>query len=145
MIALIQRVLESSVTVEKKVIGKIDRGMLAFIGVEKTDTKSNADQILKRLLGYRIFSDSDDKMNLSITDINAGLLLVPQFTLLADTQKGMRPSFSNAGSPAHSKEIFQYLVSSANAQDNLVQSGQFAANMEVSLINDGPVTFWLQC
>jgi len=144
MIALIQRVTHAQVAVNKQVIGQIDQGVLAFISVEKNDELVNADKLLKRLIGYRIFSDQDDKMNLSVTDINAGLLLVPQFTLAADTNKGMRPSFSSVAPPFLGEQIFNYFVQQAAQYHNKVQTGQFGADMQVSLCNDGPVTFWLQ-
>ncbi len=145
MIALIQRVTEANVTVAGEVIGKIDQGILALIGVEKHDAQSNADKLLKRLLGYRIFSDQNDKMNLSVADINGGLLLVPQFTLAADTKKGMRPSFSSAAPPQVGESLFNYLVQQAKLNHTFIQTGRFGADMQVSLVNDGPVTFHLNC
>ncbi|MCW8880455.1 MAG: D-aminoacyl-tRNA deacylase [Kangiellaceae bacterium] len=143
MIALIQRVTNANVIVEKQIIGEIEQGILALIGVEKNDSHANADRLLERLLGYRIFSDQDDKMNLSVADIGGGLLLVPQFTLAADTRKGKRPSFSSAAPPATGAELFDYFVSQAKQNYNQVATGQFGADMQVSLCNDGPVTFWL--
>lgn len=144
MIGLLQRVQHASVTVNKQQIAHIDQGLLVLIGVEKNDTAAQADRLLTRLLGYRVFSDDNDKMNLSVQDINGGLLLVPQFTLPANTQKGMRPSFTPAATPEIGKELFQYLVDNAQQQHTKVASGEFAADMQVSLTNDGPVTFWLQ-
>jgi len=144
MIGLLQRVQHASVTVNKQQIAHIDQGLLVLIGVEKKDTTAQADRLLTRLLGYRVFSDVNDKMNLSVQDINGGLLLVPQFTLPANTQKGMRPSFTPAASPEIGKELFNYLVDNAQQQHTKVASGEFAADMQVSLTNDGPVTFWLQ-
>lgn len=143
MITLIQRVTNASVSVKDEVIGEINQGILAFVGVEKDDQQHNADRLVERLLGYRVFSDENDKMNLSLTDIQGGLLLVPQFTLAADTRKGRRPSFSSAASPQQGKELFNYFVEQAKTQYTSVATGQFGADMKVSLCNDGPVTFWL--
>ncbi|WP_196138690.1 D-aminoacyl-tRNA deacylase [Aliikangiella sp. G2MR2-5] len=143
MIALIQRVTNANVVVENKVIGEIEQGILALIGVEKNDQKSNADRLLERLTGYRIFSDSEDKMNLSVADIGGGLLLVPQFTLAADTRKGKRPSFSTAAPPQEGEALFDYFLEQAKLKYPKVESGRFGADMKVSLCNDGPVTFWL--
>ncbi len=143
MIALIQRVTNANVVVDAQVVGQINQGIVALIGVEKDDQKSNADRLLERLLGYRIFSDESDKMNLSISDVGGGLLLVPQFTLAADTRKGKRPSFSTAAPPEISKALFDYFLSQAQLQHSPVESGIFGADMQVSLCNDGPVTFWL--
>lgn len=144
MIALIQRVQHASVVVAGKTIGAIDKGILALVGVEKEDNEAKAQRLLERLLNYRIFADSEDKMNLSLRDISGGLLLVPQFTLAADTQKGNRPSFSSAATPQQGQQLFDYLVAQAKEQHAKVQTGSFGADMKVSLLNDGPVTFWLQ-
>lgn len=144
MIALLQRVLESKVVVEGKTIGAIDQGLMVLLGVEKNDGQVIADKLLQRILKYRVFSDAEDKMNLSLQDVNGGLLLVPQFTLAADTRTGLRPSFSSAAPPQQGKELFEYLVEQAEAQYNNVESGQFGADMKVHLINDGPVTFQLK-
>ena len=144
MIALIQRVTNAQVVVENQIIGAIESGILALIGVQKEDTQSNADRLLERLLGYRIFSDSEDKMNLSVSDIQGGVLLVPQFTLAADTRKGKRPSFSSAAPPQIGNQLFDYLVDKAKASYPTVETGRFGADMKVSLCNDGPVTFWLE-
>ena len=144
MIALIQRVTHASVVVDGETIGAIDTGILALIGVEKTDTEAEAERLLERILGYRIFADADDKMNLSLSDVNGGLLLVPQFTLAASTSKGMRPSFSSAAEPAEGQRLFDYLQQQARRQHEPVVAGHFGADMKVSLTNDGPVTFWLQ-
>jgi D-aminoacyl-tRNA deacylase len=144
MIALLQRVQHANVTVNKQQIAHINQGLLVLIGVEKNDTVAQADRLLTRLLGYRVFSDANDKMNLSVQDINGGLLLVPQFTLPANTDKGMRPSFTPAAAPEIGKELFDYLVNNAQQQHTKVASGKFSADMQVSLTNDGPVTFWLQ-
>lgn len=144
MIALIQRVSHAQVVVDDLVIGKIDQGILALIGIEKNDTEANANRLLTRILGYRIFSDQDDKMNLSLLNIKGDLLLVPQFTLSASTKKGMRPSFSSAASPQLADQHYHYLVKQAKQQFPNIATGQFGADMKVSLCNDGPVTFWLQ-
>lgn len=144
MIALIQRVSEASVVVNGKTIGEIQQGVLAFIGVEKNDTEAEATRLLDKILSYRIFADSEDKMNLSVQDLNGGLLLVPQFTLAADTQKGCRPSFSSAAAPALGEQLFDELVKQAKNKYQNIETGQFGADMKVSLLNDGPVTFWLQ-
>ena len=144
MIGLIQRVSEAKVVVKNKNIGEIQQGILAFIGIEKEDGADQALRLLDKILSYRIFADMDDKMNLSVKDINGGLLLVPQFTLAADTQKGSRPSFSSAASPEKAENIFNELVEQANNKYKIVQTGQFGADMKISLLNDGPVTFWLQ-
>lgn len=144
MIALIQRVTSASVRVNDLVIGQIEQGIMALIGVEKNDSQENADKLIRRLLGYRIFSDVDNKMNLSLSDVSGGLLLVPQFTLAADTKKGMRPSFSSAAPPLLGEQLFDYFVQQAKFQYPQVQTGQFSADMQVSLCNDGPVTFYLQ-
>lgn len=144
MIALLQRVSEASVSVEGETIGAIEQGLLVLVGVEKNDTEVEAERLLERVLNYRIFADKNDKMNLSLYDVQGGLLLVPQFTLVADTRKGARPSFSSAAEPEHSQRMFNYLISRANQYHLNVASGRFGADMQVSLINDGPVTFWLQ-
>ena len=144
MIGLIQRVKHASVAVDGEVIGQIDQGLLALVGVQKHDDKASADKLLKRMLSYRVFADAEDKMNLSLSDIGGGLLLVSQFTLAADTQKGARPSFSSAASPDLGRELFEYVVNRARAQHPVVETGRFGADMQVSLLNDGPVTFWLE-
>lgn len=144
MIGLLQRVSEASVVVDGETIGAIGQGLMVLVGVERGDTEVEADRLLQRLLTYRVFADSDDKMNLSLKDVQGGLLLVPQFTLAADTQKGARPSFSGAASPADGQRMFDYILAQAQQQHADVASGQFGADMQVSLINDGPVTFWLQ-
>ena len=144
MIGLLQRVTEARVVVNRETVGAIERGLLVLIGVERDDTEVQADRLLERLLGYRVFPDTEDKMNLSVIDIDGGLLLVPQFTLPADTRKGMRPSFTPAAAPQQGKRLFDYLVARARGQQGTVATGQFGADMQVSLTNDGPVTFWLQ-
>jgi D-tyrosyl-tRNA(Tyr) deacylase len=144
MIGLMQRVSGASVTVDGEVVGEIGRGLLVLVGVERGDSEAEADRLLQRLLGYRVFPDSEDKMNLSLTDIDGGLLLVPQFTLPADTRKGTRPSFTPAAAPDEGKRLFTYLLEQAGSSHDKVASGQFGADMQVALVNDGPVTFWLQ-
>ena len=145
MIALLQRVSQTDVAInENQTIAQIGQGLLVLIGIEKTDTIAVADRLLKRILNYRVFSDADDKMNLSLLDIKGDLLLVPQFTLPADTRKGNRPSFTPAAPPEQGKQLFDYLLAQARLQTVTVEAGQFAADMQVSLTNDGPVTFWLQ-
>lgn len=144
MIGLLQRVTNASVSVDGEVIGQIGRGLLVLVGVEKEDTETQAERLLERLLGYRVFPDDEDRMNLSLKDISGGLLLVPQFTLAADTRKGMRPSFSSAASPDRGRQLFDQLIKLAESMHQDVATGQFGADMQVSLTNDGPVTFWLQ-
>jgi D-aminoacyl-tRNA deacylase len=144
MIALIQRVSRADVQVDSRTVGSINRGILAFIGVRRGDDIVAADRLLERVLTYRIFPDEEGKMNLSLRDIQAGLLLVPQFTLAADTQKGTRAGFSTAAPPAEARRLFGYLLDRAHASHGPVAAGVFGANMQVSLVNDGPVTFWLE-
>jgi len=144
VIGLLQRVSEASVKVDDEIVGQIGRGLLVLVGVERGDTEAQADRLLERLLTYRVFPDAQDKMNLSVTDIEGGLLLVPQFTLPADTHKGTRPSFTPAAAPAEGERLYHYLVKQALQRHGKVATGRFAANMKVALVNDGPVTFWLQ-
>ncbi|HRF64199.1 MAG TPA: D-aminoacyl-tRNA deacylase, partial [Candidatus Competibacter sp.] len=144
MIGLLQRVSAARVEVEGKIVGAIETGLLVLVGVERGDTEAQADRLLERLLGYRVFADADGKMNRSLREIEGGLLLVPQFTLAADTRKGMRPSFTPAASPDEGERLFDYLVAQARRQHALVATGRFGAHMQVSLTNDGPVTFWLR-
>jgi D-aminoacyl-tRNA deacylase len=145
VIGLIQRVTRADVRVEGEVVGAIERGILALIGVRKGDDVASADRLLERLLSYRIFSDAQGKMNLSLRDIGTGgLLLVPQFTLAADTHKGTRAGFSTAAPPELARGLFEHLVQQARAAQVAVSTGIFGANMQVSLVNDGPVTFWLE-
>ena len=144
MIALIQRVAGARVAVGGEAVGAIGRGILALIGVERGDGESEAQRLAERVVGYRIFPDAAGKMNLSLKDIGGGLLAVPQFTLVADTNSGTRPSFSSGASPAHGERFFNYFLSCAKKMHDGVQSGRFGADMKVSLVNDGPVTFWLQ-
>jgi D-tyrosyl-tRNA(Tyr) deacylase len=143
MITIIQRVSQAKVTVAGVDIGIINQGIMALVAVEKADTEKQADRLLERILNYRIFADADDKMNLSLRDIQGGLLLIPQFTLAADTEKGNRPSFASAAPPEHGKNLFSYLQHRATEIYPEVQFGEFGADMQVSLINDGPVTFTL--
>lgn len=144
MIALIQRVQYAQVSVSGKLLGRIDTGLLALVGVQKADTEANADRLLQRMLDYRVFADADGKMNLSLVDVGGGLLLVPQFTLAADTRKGARPGFSRAAPPDLGRRLFAYLVEQAGSRHAPVASGTFGADMQVELLNDGPVTFWLE-
>lgn len=144
MIGLLQRVTQASVKVNDEIVGQIDAGLLVLVGVQKHDNEQSAARLLERLLGYRVFPDKEGKMNLSLTDINGGLLLVPQFTLAADTKKGMRPSFSSAAPPELGEQLFNELVEIARMQHQNVATGQFGADMKVALVNDGPVTFNLE-
>jgi D-aminoacyl-tRNA deacylase len=144
LIALLQRVSRASVKVESETVGEIGTGLLAFIGVERGDRQTQADRLLQRMLNYRMFSDTDGKMNLSLRDTAGGLLLVSQFTLAADTNSGNRPSFTPAASPDEGEKWFDYFVEQARANHTNVQTGRFGADMQVSLVNDGPVTFWLR-
>ena len=144
MIGLIQRVTEARVEVDNKTAGQIGRGILALIGVEKQDESATARRLAQRIIQYRIFPDADGKMNLSLQDTAGELLLVPQFTLPADTRKGNRPSFSSAAPPETGQRLFLELADFARQSHGRVQTGVFGANMQVSLTNDGPVTFWLR-
>lgn len=144
MIGLLQRVSRASVTVEGKCIGRIGTGLMVLVGVEKSDSREQAERLVKKLLEYRVFSDDDGKMNLSVLDIAGEVLLVPQFTLAADTGKGKRPSFSSAASPEQAADLFAAVVDIMDRQLPRLQTGKFGADMAVELINDGPVTFWLQ-
>ena len=144
MIGLLQRVHQARVEVQNQTVAEISLGLLVFVGVENDDDESRADRLLQRLLGYRVFSDEQGRMNLSLSEVNGALLLVPQFTLAADTSKGMRPGFSRAASPERGKLLFDYLLEGAHSKHGSVASGVFGANMQVSLTNDGPVTFSLQ-
>lgn len=143
MIALIQRVNWARVKIEDRVEGEIDRGLLALIGLEKNDTRSHADRLLDRLLAYRVFSDEAGKMNLGLKDTGGGLMLVSQFTLAADTNKGLRPSFSSAMPPDSAEPLWNYLLERAETMHSPLARGVFAADMQISLENDGPVTFRL--
>ena len=144
MLGLIQRVSSASVAIENRLQGNIDQGILLLLGVEKNDDKDNADQLLKKILNYRIFNDELGKMNLSLNDIGGGLLVVSQFTLAADTKKGLRPSFSSAAPPEPAEALYDYFLKQAQTEcQGRVASGEFGADMQVSLCNDGPVTFLL--
>ena len=144
MIALIQRVSEAAVDVNGRRLGAIRAGILALVAVERHDGEKEADRLLERILAYRIFPDDEGRMNLDVRQAGGGLLLVPQFTLAANTRKGNRPSFTGAAEPAEGQRLFDYLARRASDQTNEVATGRFGADMKVSLVNDGPVTFWLQ-
>ncbi|AEY00301.1 D-tyrosyl-tRNA(Tyr) deacylase [Oceanimonas sp. GK1] len=144
MIALIQRVTEASVTVAGERVGAIGPGLLVLLGVERDDDKSKADKLLAKVLGYRVFADEHGKMNLNLRQAGGSLLVVSQFTLAADTNSGLRPSFSRGAAPADAERWYDYFVMAARDQGIVTEAGRFAADMQVSLTNDGPVTFWLQ-
>lgn len=144
MKGLLQRVSSARVEVDGEIVGAIDQGILVLVGVEPQDTRASADKLLHKLLNYRVFSDAEGKMNLSVRDVAGGLLLVSQFTLAADTKSGMRPSFSKAAAPALGAELFDYLLAQARAAHPVVAAGRFGADMQVHLVNDGPVTFLLE-
>ena len=143
MQGLIQRVKHAKVEVDDQLVGQIEQGIVLLLGVEKHDNKDTTNKLLHKVSNYRIFSDENDKMNLSLKDIKGELLVVSQFTLAADTKKGMRPSFSSAATPAQANELYEYFVDQAKAAGLSVATGRFAADMQVSLCNDGPVTFLL--
>ena len=143
MIALLQRVKQARVEVEQQVIGQIEQGLLVFCGFQPEDDENRIQRMLERVLNYRVFADEQGKMNLSLKDIDGGLLLVPQFTLAADTRKGRRPSFTSAAAPEKGEQWFNYFVQRAQSAYSSVQQGKFGADMQVFLQNDGPVTFWL--
>lgn len=145
MKALIQRVSKAEVEVDGQITGAINQGLLVFIGIEKNDEQAQVNKMIKKILAYRVFYDADEKMNLSVKDVKGGLLLVSQFTLAADTHSGTRPGFSTAKVPAEAKELYEYFLSSISQQYAQIQSGVFGADMQVSLTNDGPVTFLLSC
>ena len=144
MISIIQRVNMAKVTVNHKDVAEIEVGIMALVAVEKDDTPKETERLLERILNFRIFSDEQDRMNLSLRDIHGGLLIVPQFTLAADTQKGNRPSFISGAAPEQAQQLFSYLQQVALTVYPTVQFGQFGADMQVSLINNGPVTFTLR-
>lgn len=144
MIVLIQRVSQASVVVDGATVGAIAAGLLALVCAERADTEREADALLTKLLAYRVFGDDNGKMNRSVLDTGGGLLLVPQFTLAADTRSGTRPSFTPAAAPADARRLFDYFLAQAQQRAAVVASGIFGADMQVALINDGPVTFWLQ-
>jgi D-tyrosyl-tRNA(Tyr) deacylase len=143
LIAVLQRVTQAQVAVEGEVIGAIDHGLLVLVCAERDDTEKQADALLTKLLNYRVFADEAGKLNRSVADMQGGLLLVPQFTLAADTRSGTRPSFTPAAAPDKGRELFDYFVNQAHARHGSVETGRFGAHMSVSLTNDGPVTFWL--
>jgi D-tyrosyl-tRNA(Tyr) deacylase len=143
MIGLLQRVNTASVEVAGETIGRIDSGLLVLVGVQRGDTETQADRLLERVLNYRVFADGEGRMNLNVQEVKGGLLWVPQFTLAADTRKGTRPSFTPAAPPDEGKRLFHYLLETSATCYPQTASGQFGAHMQVSLVNDGPVTFWL--
>lgn len=143
MISVIQRVTHAHVKINDEIVGAIDHGIMALIGIEKTDTEKEAEKLVHKMIHYRIFSDEQGKMNQSVLDVKGGLLLVSQFTLVAETAKGTRPGFSKGMPPLEGKRLFEYLVDHAKKQDLFVATGQFGADMQISLCNDGPVTFIL--
>lgn len=143
MIALIQRVKQASVSVNNQIVGQINQGLLILLGIEQEDNEQKAVRLCEKVLGYRIFSDQEDKMNLNVKQVNGQVLVVSQFTLAADTKKGMRPSFAKGAHPNEANRLYNYFVQLCEQQIP-TQTGIFAADMQVSLINDGPVTFWLQ-
>ena len=144
MKGLLQRVSQARVEVAGETVGAIEQGVMVLVAVEPEDTPASADKLLHKLLNYRVFSDADGKMNLSLRDVQGGLLLVSQFTLAADTRSGLRPGFSTAAAPALGEQLFEYLVGQARAGYGTVATGRFGADMQVHLVNDGPVTFMLQ-
>lgn len=144
MIGLLQRVTQAAVRVEGEVVGSIGLGLLVLVAVQPGDSEARAERLLERLLGYRVFPDAEQRMNRSLRDVGGGLLLVPQFTLAADTRKGTRASFTTAAPPVEGERLFGYLYERARLAHPTVATGRFGADMQVSLINDGPVTFWLE-
>jgi D-tyrosyl-tRNA(Tyr) deacylase len=144
MIGLIQRVTSASVAVDQKPIGQIGRGLLALVAVHRDDEERDIGRLAERILTYRVFPDAEDRMNHSLQQISGGLLLVPQFTLTADTRKGTRASFTKGAAPDKARRYFDTLVTQCRSQLDTVETGQFGANMQVTLVNDGPVTFWLE-
>ena len=143
MIALIQRVSNAKVEVDGEIVGKIGKGLLVLLGVEKDDDRQKADKLAEKVLNYRVFSDADDKMNLNVQQVAGEVLVVSQFTLVADTQKGLRPSLSKGATPSLANELYEYFAQKCGEKVK-VECGRFAADMQVSLVNEGPVTFWLQ-
>ncbi len=144
MIALIQRVSSASVAVEQEIVGEIGKGLLVLLAVEQGDNEAKAKRLCERVLGYRVFTDDAGKMNLNVQQAGGALLVVSQFTLAADTKKGMRPSFSGGAEPSEANRLYEYFVQSCRDKGIDAPTGQFAADMQVQLTNDGPVTFWLQ-
>lgn len=145
MIGLLQRVQSASVTVEGKVIGSAAKGLLVLVCAEKGDTKEQCEKLAKKVLAYRIFEDEKGKMNKSLSDIKGDILIVPQFTLAADTAKGLRPSFTPAADPETGKKLYEYFVETVRQSGLRTETGEFGAYMQVALVNDGPVTIWLKC
>ncbi|MBR7887690.1 D-tyrosyl-tRNA(Tyr) deacylase [Marinomonas sp. A79] len=143
MKVLVQRAIDASVTVDGKVIGSIDHGQMVLVGIEKGDTETDTQRLADKLLKYRMFGDEDGKMNLNVQQVGGGVLLISQFTLAAETKKGLRPGFSTAAVPAEGERLFNDFVSKVRAQYDKVETGQFGADMKVAFINDGPVTFML--
>ncbi|MCW9717485.1 D-aminoacyl-tRNA deacylase [Avibacterium sp. 21-599] len=143
MIALIQRVTQAKVEINGEITGQIQQGLLVLLGVQKEDDENKADRLMEKVLNYRVFSDEQGKMNLNVQQVNGELLVVSQFTLVADTQKGLRPSFSNGAAPQKAEQLYDYFVQKCSERISTA-TGRFAADMQVSLTNDGPVTFWLQ-
>ncbi len=144
MIGLLQRVDGAAVEVGGREVARIGRGLLVLVGVERGDDESAAERLLERLVSYRVFADAEGRMNLSVADVQGSLLLVPQFTLAADTAKGLRPGFSRAAAPADAERLFRHMAKRAETRHPGAQSGRFGAHMRVSLVNDGPVTFWIR-
>ena len=144
MLGLIQRVKNASVTVNREIVGDIQQGILLLLGIQKTDTEETANKLVDKLLTYRIFADAENKMNCNVQQINGGILVVSQFTLAADTKKGTRPSFSSAAPPVQAQALYDYFVAQLHSKHDKVATGIFAADMQVSLVNDGPVTFMLE-
>lgn len=144
MIGLLQRVTQAQVVVGNRTVGRIGAGLMVLVCAERGDSEAQADRLLERLLGYRVFSDAEGRMNLSLRDVGGAMLLVPQFTLAADTRKGNRPSFTPAAAPEEGRRLFNYLLAGARRVHSPVESGEFGADMQVSLTNDGPVTIWLE-
>ncbi|URL01936.1 D-aminoacyl-tRNA deacylase [Avibacterium sp. 20-126] len=143
MIALIQRVTQAKVEINGEITGQIQQGLLVLLGVQKEDDENKADRLMEKVLNYRVFSDEQGKMNLNVQQVNGELLVVSQFTLVADTQKGLRPSFSNGAAPQKAEQLYDYFVQKCSERISTA-TGRFAADMQVSLTNDGPVTFWLE-
>lgn len=144
MIGLLQRVTQAQVVVGNRTVGRIGAGLMVLVCAERGDSEAQADRLLERLLSYRVFSDAEGRMNLSLRDVGGAMLLVPQFTLAADTRKGNRPSFTPAAAPEEGRRLFDYLLAGARRVHSPVESGEFGADMQVSLTNDGPVTIWLE-
>lgn len=144
MLGLIQRVKSAAVDVNNERVGEIGQGILLLLGIEKNDTQATADKLVDKVLAYRVFADADNKMNCNLQQINGGILVVSQFTLAADTNKGLRPSFSSAAPPQQAEALYDYFLAQMRAKHHRVASGIFAADMQVSLLNDGPVTFMLR-